>query len=197
MFSFLRGNIVFTEEGCVALDVNGVGYKVAVTERTLENANKTTDMLLYTSLIVNGTDMSFSLYGFETRHEKNMFERLISVSGVGPKAGLAILSRMSLSEIAQALLAGDVKAFSKVNGIGPKTAGRIVLELKDKVDVEDVAADASGTPIGGVTPETEAVEALMGIGYSKAEAVSAVSAVSALADTAEDLTLMALKRLAM
>ena len=103
---------------------------------------------------------------------------------------------MSIGDIAQALLTGDAKAFSRVNGIGPKTAARIILELKDKVDINDAIVPGNAS-IGGVTPEGEAVEALMGIGYSRAEAVNAVKAVADLADTAEDLTLMALKRLAM
>ena len=131
-----------------------------------------------------------------------MFEKLITINGVGPKAAMSILSAMTVQDIATALLSQDTKAFSRVNGIGPKTAGRIILELKDRVDI----ADAIGSPRGGtvsviaegeVTPQTEAIEALMGLGYTKAEAVSAVNAVSALGDTAEELTLMALKRLAM
>ena len=195
MYSFLRGKVAFIDGGAVALDVAGVGYKVYTTGRTLEAAAEAQDMLFYTLLIVKEDDMS--IYGFETKQEKSMFERLISVSGVGPKAGLAILSQMTIGEIAQALLTADTRAFSRVNGIGPKTAGRIVLELKDKVNIEDAVFAPEQLGTGGATPQGEAVEALMGIGYTKAEAVGAVNAVSALADTAEDITLLALKRLAM
>ena len=132
-----------------------------------------------------------------------MFEKLISISGVGPKAAQSILSGMTVQDIATALLAQDAKAFSRVNGIGPKIAGRIILELKDRVDIADAIGSPKGgtvsaaVPAGAETPQTEAIEALMGLGYTKAEAVSAVNAVTALGDTAEELTLMALKRLAM
>lgn len=194
MYSFLRGKIAFIENLSVALDVSGVGFKVYTTARTLDSCAEKTDMLFYTHLVVKEDDIS--IYGFETRQEKMMFEKLISVSGVGPKAALAILSQMTIGDIGQALLVGDAKAFSKVNGIGPKTAARIILELKDKIDIEDVICADNVVP-SGVTAESEAVEALMGIGYTKAEAVNAVKAVSSLADTAEDLTLLALKRLAM
>lgn len=200
MYSFIRGKIAYIEENAVDLDVNGVGYHIYTPVRTAEEAASLTELLLYTVLIVKEDEMS--LYGFETRQEKSMFEKLIAISGVGPKAALSILSGMTVQDIATALLAQDSKAFSRVNGIGPKIAGRIILELKDRVDI----ADAIGSPKGGsipavvegaATPQTEAIEALMGLGYTKAEAVSAVNAVSALGDTAEELTLMALKRLAM
>ena len=91
MYSFLRGEVAFIDEGAIALDVNGVGYKVFVTLGTLESAEQKPEMMLYTKLVVKEDDMS--IYGFETRQEKSMFERLLSVSGVGPKAGLAILSK--------------------------------------------------------------------------------------------------------
>ena len=198
MYSFIRGKIAYTEQNAVILDVNGVGYHIFTTTRMTEEAAELAELQLYTILNVKEGEMS--LYGFPTRQEKAMFEKLIAISGVGPKAALSILSAMTVQDIATALLSQDTKAFSKVNGIGPKTAGRIVLELKDKVDISDaISGEAPAAAISGgaVTPETEAAEALMGLGYSKAEAAAAVAAVSALGDTAEELTLMALKRLAM
>ena len=201
MYSFIRGKIAYIEENAVDLDVNGVGYHINTPSRTAEEAASLTEMLLYTVLIVKEDEMS--LYGFETRQEKSMFEKLISISGVGPKAAQSILSGMTVQDIATALLAQDAKAFSRVNGIGPKTAGRIILELKDRVDISDAIGSPENTKVsaavsaGAETPQTEAIEALMGLGYTKAEAVSAVNAVTALGDTAEELTLMALKRLAM
>ena len=201
MYSFIRGKIAYIEETAVDLDVNGVGYHINTPTRTAEAAASLTELLRYTVLIVKEDEMS--LYGFETRQEKSMFEKLISISGVGPKAAQSILSGMTVQDIATALLSQDAKAFSRVNGIGPKTAGRIILELKDRVDIADAIGSPKGgtvsaaVPAGAETPQTEAIEALMGLGYSKAEAVSAVNAVTALGDTAEELTLMALKRLAM
>lgn len=194
MYAFIRGKIALIGEQHLALDVSGVGYKISVTQRFLQQAKLGEEVVLYTHLIVREDDLS--LYGFATEQEKNMFERLIGISGVGPKAGMAILSSMTLNDIATAILSADARAFSKVNGIGPKTAGRIVLELKDKIDVSEavggeILASAESTPVA------EAMEALISLGYEKSEAVSAVSAVKDLADSAEDLTRMALKRLSL
>lgn len=199
MYSFIRGNVAYIEDNAIDIDVNGVGYHIFTTKRTVEEAaSEMGEMQLYTKFIVKEDEMS--LYGFPTRQEKNMFEKLITINGVGPKAAMSILSAMTVQDIATALLSQDTKAFSRVNGIGPKTAGRIVLELKDRVDIADAIGREERAPVtvsGAITPETEAAEALMGLGYSKAEAAAAVAAVSALGDTAEELTLMALKRLAM
>lgn len=194
MYAFIRGKIALIGEQHLALDVSGVGYKISVTQRFLQQAKLGEEVVLYTHLIVREDDLS--LYGFAAEQEKNMFERLIGISGVGPKAGMAILSSMTLNDIATAILSADARAFSKVNGIGPKTAGRIVLELKDKIDVSEaiggeILASAESTPVA------EAMEALISLGYEKSEAVSAVSAVKDLADSAEDLTRMALKRLSL
>ena len=194
MYAFIRGKIALIGEQHLALDVSGVGYKISATQRFLQQAKLGEEVVLYTHLIVREDDLS--LYGFATEQEKNMFERLIGISGVGPKAGMAILSSMTLNDIATAILSADARAFSKVNGIGPKTAGRIVLELKDKIDVSEavggeILASAESTPVA------EAMEALISLGYEKREAVSAVSAVKDLADSAEDLTRMALKRLSL
>ena len=194
MYAFIRGKIALIGEQHLALDVSGVGYKISVTQRFLQQAKLGEEVVLYTHLIVREDDLS--LYGFATEQEQNMFERLIGISGVGPKAGMAILSSMTLNDIATAILSADARAFSKVNGIGPKTAGRIVLELKDKIDVSEaiggeILASAESTPVA------EAMEALISLGYEKSEAVSAVSAVKDLADSAEDLTRMALKRLSL
>ena len=194
MYAFIRGKIALIGEQHLALDVSGVGYKISATQRFLQQAKLGEEVVLYTHLIVREDDLS--LYGFAAEQEKNMFERLIGISGVGPKAGMAILSSMTLNDIATAILSADARAFSKVNGIGPKTAGRIVLELKDKIDVSEavggeILASAESTPVA------EAMEALISLGYEKSEAVSAVSAVKDLADSAEDLTRMALKRLSL
>ena len=153
----------------VALDCGGVGYKIFVTEGYLQACKIGEEATLYTHLVVREEELS--LYGFSSEAEKEMFEKLIGVSGVGPKAGRAILS-----------------------GIGPKTAGKIVLELKDKIKAQDVVLSkeegvAANTAVG------DAIAALVSLGYGKAEAASAVSDVSSLADTAEELILLAIKRI--
>lgn len=161
MYAFIRGKIALIGEQHLALDVSGVGYKISATQRFLQQAKLGEEVVLYTHLIVREDDLS--LYGFAAEQEKNMFERLIGISGVGPKAGMAILSSMTLNDIATAILSADARAFSKVNGIGPKTAGRIVLELKDKIDVSEavggeILASAESTPVA------EAMEALISLG---------------------------------
>lgn len=196
MYAFIRGQVALLGNNFLAVDVSGVGYKIFVTNRLLSSAHVGDAVTLYTTMVVKEGELS--LYGFLSEQEKSMFERLTGVSGVGPKSALSALSTLSLNEISMAVLASDVKAFSRVNGIGPKTAGRIVLELKDKIDMEDaVGLDVADVDSPSAAPEREAVEALMSLGYQRAEAVQAVAAVRNLADSTEDLTLMALKRLSL
>ncbi len=198
MYSFISGKVAYVDDDAVVIDCGGVGYEIKTTTKTLEKAASVSDMLLYTVLNVREDEMT--LYGFESQRDKKMYLKLTSISGVGPKAALAILSEMDCSQVASAVISDNQKAFSKVNGIGPKTAGRIVLELKDKIDYQDALGASSQQ--GSVQPDfdiaqKEAVEALERLGYSKFDAVNAVKNVSSLADTAEDMILMALKNLAM
>lgn len=192
MYAYLRGTLAVRGRDFVALDCGGVGYKIFVTEGYLQACKIGEEATLYTHLVVREEELS--LYGFSSEAEKEMFEKLIGVSGVGPKAGRAILSEMPAREVAAAIFSADARAFSKVSGIGPKTAGKIVLELKDKIKAQDVALSkeedtAANTAVG------DAIAALVSLGYGKAEAASAVSDVSSLADTAEELILLAIKRI--
>lgn len=197
MYAFIRGKVALIAENSLALDVGGVGYRILAPQRVLESAVQGEELLLYTHLIVREDELT--LYGFASQQEKGMFERLIGISGIGPKAALSVLSFMTPGEIAMAAISGDTKAFSRVSGIGPKMAGRIVLEMKDKVEMpqpQQLAGEAA--PTGQVdAPVQEAAEALMTLGYQRGEALAAVSAVQELADTAEELILLALKRLSM
>ncbi|MBQ3871817.1 MAG: Holliday junction branch migration protein RuvA, partial [Clostridia bacterium] len=148
---------------------------------------------LYTQMIVREDEIS--LYGFATEDERKVFEMLISVSGVGPKAGLAILSDMDASETATAIISGDVSQFTKISGIGKKTAERIVIDLKDKIDKGMAVTQTAGSGRKQRDAIDEAVDALVSLGYQKMQAINAVKSVSALGDTAEELILLALKRL--
>lgn len=195
MYEFIRGKVAVIGENYLALEAGGIGYKIYGTQRFLQQAKEGRETTAYTYLVVREDELS--LYGFKSMGERDMFLKLISVSGVGPKAGLAILSTLTTEEIARAVIAADQKAFSRVSGVGPKTAARIVLELKDKVEVGDAVMSGVLEEAGGATAVSDAVEALIGLGYQKAEALSAVSAVRELADTTEELTLLALKRLGM
>ena len=195
MYEFIRGSVAVIGENYIALDVGGVGYKVFVPERTRGSVKKDQQMTLYTRLTVK--DGEPTLYGFADQREREMFIRLTAISGVGPKAAMSVLSSLRVDDIVRGVISADAKLFGKVSGIGPKTAGRIVLELKDKVDLADTLESGFVAEAAAGGPMSEAVEALVSLGYAKAEALAAVSAVKDLGDTAEELTLMALKRMGM
>lgn len=195
MYEFIRGSVAVIGENYIALDVGGVGYKVFVPERTRGSVKKDQQMTLHTRLTVK--DGEPTLYGFADQREREMFIRLTAISGVGPKAAMSVLSSLRVDDIVRGVISADAKLFGKVSGIGPKTAGRIVLELKDKVDLADTLESGFVAEAAAGGPMSEAVEALVSLGYAKAEALAAVSAVKDLGDTAEELTLMALKRMGM
>lgn len=194
MYAYFKGLVGEVAENYAAIECGGIGYQVFCTTRFLDRAQVGQEVTIYTHLVVREDELS--LYGFADLQEKAMFVRLIGISGIGPKAGMAILSFLTHQEVASAVFAGDTATFARVNGIGKKTAERIVLELKDKLDVStalgNAAAATSGAP---ATAAEEAAGALEALGYSRQEAVLAVQAVSALADTTEDLVLLALRRM--
>ena len=193
MLEFIEGEVAHIAENYVVLQTGGIGYKIFATVRFLTMAQKGRRERLYTHMSISDTEIS--LYGFENLKEKAMFQRLLGVSGVGSKSALAVLSSMTIGEITKAALAQDTKAFTRAPGIGPKAAGRIVLELKDKVDAADAAGAVFMDQSSG-NEASDAIEALIALGYDKSDAVSAVSAVGELADSAEELTRLALKSLA-
>ena len=136
-----------------------------------------------------------TLYGFSTQEQKTMFEKLLSISGIGPKAAASVLSVMRVNDIAAAVIANDDKAFTNVPGIGKKTAQRLVLELKEKVDFEDAVGGGPDMTEIAQDAAAEAAAALICLGYNRQEAVAAIAAVRSLGDTAEDLVGLALKRM--
>ena len=180
MIYCLTGKIVKKSMSAVVLSCGGVGYYAqcpASVAGALPGVGK--EATLYTVMSVTENDVS--LYGFATEEQQACFEMLTAVSGVGPKVGLAILSVMEPQRVALAISAGDHKAFKAANGVGPKLAQRIVLELKDKVakgfvdgiSLEDVAGAASGEPAS--QSSAQAIAALVSLGYSQSEAALAIS----------------------
>ena len=151
---------------------------------------------LFTHMVVREDDVT--LYGFDNKDDKAMFLKLIAVSGVGPKVALSILSGMTTSQLAVALVSGDTRAITKIPGIGKKTAERLILELKEKVDQGALSQAApqieTAAPVGGTGMAQEAIGALMALGYSSAEASRAVSKAGA-ADSVEALIVAALRGL--
>ena len=184
MIAFLKGTVEDITGNSLVLDVHGVGYEVLVPGQILDIMGGTgQETKLYTYMQVR--EDAVVLFGFLTKDDLQMFRMLIAVNGVGPKAGLAILSALGSDDLRFAVLADDARRIAKTPGIGAKTAQKIILELKDKLDLEDafekklnVDADriAPGAAAG---PEMiqDAVEALVALGYGSTEALKAVRAV--------------------
>ncbi|MBO5360872.1 MAG: Holliday junction branch migration protein RuvA [Clostridia bacterium] len=177
MFYSLTGKVVHTDESSVALSCSGVAFRCYTSFNTLCKIGSTGETVtLYTYLSVR--EDALDLFGFADTAELDCFKILIGVSGVGPKAGLAILSRLTPDKLSQAVACGDVKAITAAQGVGPKIAQRIIVELKDKlapfstgvssVGFSDVAQNISGSA------ENDAVDALMSLGFSRSEASLAV-----------------------
>ena len=200
MIYCLTGKIVKKSMNAVVLSCGGVGYYAqcpASVAGALPGVGK--EATIYTVMSVTENDVS--LYGFATEQQQACFEMLTAVSGVGPKVGLAILSVMEPQRVALAISAGDHKAFKAANGVGPKLAQRIVLELKDKVakgfvdgiSLEDVAGAASGEP--ATQSASQAIAALVSLGYSQSEASLAISKIDATLPV-EEIIKLALRGMA-
>lgn len=187
MIASLRGTVDEIGENYVVLDVGGVGYQVFLNTRDLANLPSGKEVKLYTYLSV--TENAMTLYGFLSKDDCQVFRQVITVSGIGPKGGLGIFSVMTASDLRFAVFSDDAKAISKAPGIGSKTAQKLILELKDKLKLEDSLPDAgNGTETGGGGGDLadkdarkalirDAVEALVALGYSNAESLKAVRSV--------------------
>ena len=200
MYAFIEGQVCEKNTGELILLAGGVGYRIACSMNTLQVAPAVGEtMRCHTILSVREDAME--LFGFATKEEKRMFQSLTAISGVGPKLALAILGSMPLRDLNLAILMGDITALSRAPGIGKKTAQRIALELKDKISQADV--DASGTPAGAspvplaaTDNVTEALEALIALGYSATEARNALAQVQDSASTVDQLIRQALRAMA-
>ena len=191
MYAHFDGVVAEKAADSIVLDVNGVGYLLQVSAQTLSLAPAAGGrMKLYAILSVREDAME--LFGFQ---EKRMFERLRSVNGVGPRMALAILSSMPLNDLSIALVAGDAAALTRVPGIGKKTAQRLVLELRDKVDDAELTGQSAAAAAPAGSAESEAIAALMALGYASSEAARAVSAVAGKAAKAVEMIFLALKSL--
>ena len=209
MFYYLKGALTHLETGIAVIDVGGVGYKLTISQTTYDsmppNRSVSTPptVLLYTYMAVR--EDGIELFGFASETELSSFKLLISVSGVGPKAAMSILSLLSPEKFALAVCTEDKKTIAKANGIGPKTAARIILELKDKLMKEhasedlsalsDAAIPASSLQVGARGKLSEATDALIVLGYSKAEALNALKDLSTDSMELEEIIRAALKKL--
>ena len=200
MIHYIKGILELKLDDRVVIETGGVGFQIFVPSSSrLFTIEEGSEVKVFTAMIVKEDDIS--LYGFLERQSLSMFMKLLTVSGVGAKAGLSLLSAMSASELSKAIIFGDTAMLCRANGIGKKSAERIVLELKDKTSVlSDVGAvnTFGGAPAGFAAnePESEVIEVLMNLGYTRSEAASAVATAPKGEGTTEGLLKQALKALA-
>lgn len=198
MYAYLNGIVAEKGQNTLVIDVNGVGYLLSVSMNTLQETPPAGEkMKVYTYLSVREDAME--LFGFASREEREMYLRLLSVSGIGPKVALSILGAMPLRDLTLAIVTGDVTSLSRAPGVGKKTAQRLALELKDKVEQSDLdyvpAASGAVTPVQEDAAQ-EALAALQALGYTAAEAARAVGQVRGQSDSANELVRLALRSMA-
>jgi Holliday junction DNA helicase RuvA len=188
----LRGEVLVRRPDHVVLEAGGVGYRLAVSAETVKVVPaEGRDATLHSHLVAR--DDSLSLYGFATEEERDLFLQLISVSGVGPKVAIAVLSGAPSRELLRAIATGDAKRFQAVPGIGKRTADRIIVELREKI-AETLDEAALAAEAGSEEPRSLAREGLVNLGYTPAEAEELMNGASG--ESAEELISAALRRAA-
>lgn len=199
MIAYIKGTLERRAESYIIIETGGIGYQIFVSPATLAKLPQTGEMVkvfTYFSVKEDGV----SLYGFASAEEQEMFHKLLTVSGVGPKGALGFLSQLTPQEIILAIISEDVKTLSKAPGVGRKTAQRVILELKDKFKTEEALSmgeEVQGiveTSVGG-DAKFEAIDAMTALGYSRSEAAKAVNAVAAEGMSTEDILKAALKKM--
>lgn len=194
MFSYIKGPLVEVREGGIVVEAGGIGWNILVPLSVLDRLPRIGEELkIYTSFQVREDAMT--LYGFFNSQDRKMFNQLLGVNGIGPKAALGILSALQPDDLRMAILSEDAKAIARAPGIGPKTAKRVILDLKDRIRMEDVLPSAFGAEMepaetagsGMEGTGREAIEALVALGYSLTEASRAVRKI----EIAEDMTVEA------
>lgn len=199
MFYYLKGTAAHLGPNLAVIDCGGVGYACRTTSYTLSALQIGAPAQLYTHL--NVREDAMELYGFSTENERNCFQMLIAVSGVGPKAALSILSATTPEGLATAIITGNEKALMVAQGIGKKTAQRIILELKDKMARESAATGldfSGGTAVSGpafTNKATEAAQALAVLGYTSAEVAQALKGVDVETLSLEEIIRQCLKKM--
>lgn len=188
MIAYVNGIIDDITEENTVIDVGGVGYNVKISADTaarLPGIGEPVKLYTYT----NVKEDAFQLFGFLSRNDLQIFKKCITVNGIGPKGALAILSVLDADSLRFAIMSGDAKAISRAPGIGAKTAERLILELKDKIKIDDTminreidSYDASGEATADSAQKKEAVAALVALGYGQAESVKAVNSIEGIED---------------
>ena len=206
MFYYISGKLAKLDGSFAVIDAGGVGFKMTISKSTyyrLSGKENTSDVKLYTYMAVreDGTE----LFGFSSEEELSAFKLLITVSGVGPKAAISILSTLTPEKLALAICTEDKKAISQANGIGAKTAARIILELKDKLKADGIgeAEDTSVSTLGASVAQapdksgklSDAQDALTVLGYSRSEAARVLATIDTASLELDDIIRLALKKL--
>lgn len=189
MIQYIRGELAALEEDRIIVDVGGIGYGIFMSVQSMSILPPVgSEVRIYTYL--NVKEDAMQLFGFLTRDDLSVFKLLIGVNGIGPKGGQAVLSVLSPDDLRFAVLSNDVKAISAAPGIGKKTAEKVILELKDKLSLEDALdhavsgqSDNHSVQNGGGEVQSEAVQALVALGYGSTEALKAVKQVEISEDT--------------
>ncbi len=198
MFSYIQGRVEEINPEGIVLDHDGIGYEIGLPQSSLSQLRRQMQLRVYTYLQVR--DDGFSLFGFLKREDLDLFKLLIGVGGIGPKGALSILGVLSVDQLRFAIAAGDDKTIAQAPGIGKKTAQRVILDLRDKIDftqtleaqLDAKASDSSSDDIRG-----EAILALNALGYSSAEALQAIRDLDISSMSVEDLIRAGLKELAL
>ncbi len=195
MIYHVNGTLEYCEPTFCVVDCMGVGYKLSISDNTYSSIvghiNEKTKLLTYLQVREDGVE----LYGFKTNDELSAFKLLITVSGVGPKAAMAILSLLTPDRLSMAISSEDIKAIAKANGVGPKTAARVVLELKDKITKQAFtttspeAMQVASVNVSKNSNLSEALEALVVLGYSRADAQRALGGIDPKLDVAKIIPL--------
>ncbi len=200
MIAYVKGTLEEISEGNAVVEVGGIGYNVRISSGTMNRLpGLHQEIKLYTYTYVR--EDTFSLYGFLSKDDLQIFKLLITVNGVGPKGALGILSVMSAQDLRFAILAADGKMIAKAPGIGKKTAERVILDLRDKVSLEEAMESGMQTEVQQLSgaeqsARNEAIEALVALGYSSSDALRAVKQVSGVAeDDTEAILKAALKNM--
>ncbi len=201
MYAYIKGELIELTPSRIIIETGGIGYNIFITERTYEQLPEPGEELkVYTYLYLREDAMV--LYGFLNQDDLELFKLLLGVSGIGPKGAISVLSVLSADDLRFAVLSGDAKTISKAQGVGTKTAQRVVLELKDKLSYEDalekktehMKSDASGK---NRSIKNDAILALASLGYTSTESMKAVSNVQITEDmSVEDVLKQALKQMA-
>lgn len=194
MIAFIKGKVIDEFEGGVVLENNGIGYEILCSAALLAKLSAEKEGGVFTYLQVK--EDGLSLFGFDNKEEKRMFLKLISVSGIGPKMAMGILSGMRVNDLATAIAMNDVKGLSRIKGLGKKTAERIILELRESVSAENaaIAAEESFAAPVFTSEDEDAIIALMGLGFSGIQSRNAVkTAKEQGAETIQDVISFALK----